>query len=146
MLAGSTVKKEGQMALPAHEQLITDEKLIAEANEFADDVVKIRDDLFHALGRIGSALMLAGPDDEEEWQAWLQVQSDKRREQAGDEWDKERQFDPFDPRIAQLLMAYEARQNYELEVLLRIKEIKFPQTKKMPNPATLKDQSKHSWR
>jgi hypothetical protein len=43
-------------------------------------------------------------------------------------------------------MAYEARQNYELEVLLRIKEIKFPQTKKMPNPATLKDQSKHSWR
>ena len=73
------------MALPAHEQLITDEKLIAEANEFADDVVKIRDDLFHALGRIGSALMLAGPDDEEEWQAWLQEQSDKRREQAGDD-------------------------------------------------------------
>jgi hypothetical protein len=46
MLAGSTVKKERQMALPAHEQLITDEKLIAEANEFADDVVKIRDDPF----------------------------------------------------------------------------------------------------
>ena len=66
--------------------------------------------------------MLAGPDDEEEWLAWLKEQSDKRRENAGDEWDKERQFDPFDPRIAQLLMAYEARQNYELEVLLRIKD------------------------
>jgi hypothetical protein len=42
----STVKEERQMALSAHEQLITDEKLIAEANEFADDVVKIRDDPF----------------------------------------------------------------------------------------------------